>query len=207
MVSFTYFLEKIYEYSAYFCLCIAPFSLLVINILKYIFLPHYRFQLSQKKLHEKADSIINFNNSVYKSYKDGKKIPQYELQMKTNAAFGTKIYPYKLIFLLFDRDVVDIEQKAKDLLGLYFLLDIDYERNKILPPAWLHKNSLIWIFIFSMTIYTIISVLLILSITVLKETFVNTTWFMIFLFSLLFINVLVIMTVARLKAVSEIIDW
>jgi len=186
---------------------IAPFSLLVINILKYIFIPHYRFQLSQQKLKEKAESIIDFRNIVYKSYKNGDQIPQCELQMKTNAAFGTTFFSYKLIFLMFDRDVINIEQKAKDLMGVDFLLDINYQQNKITPPKWLKEKSLLWIFVSAMIIYTILSILLLLSITVLKDTFVNTSWFMLILFILLFIDVLIILAAGRLKAVSDLIDW
>lgn len=186
---------------------IAPFSLLIINLLKYIFLPHYRFQISQQKLKEKAESIMSFYNTTYKNYKNGEKIPQCELQMKTDIAFGTKNFYYKIIFLLFDRDVVYIENKAKDLIGVKFLLNINYQKNKITPPKWLIKKSLTRIFIIAMIVYTIISILLVISISHEESTSIKLSWSMIILFILLFIDVLLIMTIGRLKAIKDIIDW
>ncbi|XZW51878.1 hypothetical protein ACT4VW_06575 [Acinetobacter baumannii] len=186
---------------------IAPFSLLVISILKYIFLPHYRFQISQQKLNEKAESIINFYNTTYKSYKNGDQIPQYELQMKTNIAFGKKYFYYKTIFLLFDRDIVFIEKKAKDLMGVSFMLNVDYQNNKITPPTWLTKKSLTWFFIIPFAIYAILSTVLILSITISKNMFFNSGWFITLVLFLLFINLVIIMNAGRLKSIKDLIDW
>lgn len=90
--------------------------------------------------------------------------------MKTDIAFGTKNFYYKIIFLLFDRDVVYIENKAKDLIGVKFLLNIDYQKNKMTPPKWLIKKSLTWIFIIAMIVYTIISILLVISISYEEST-------------------------------------
>lgn len=186
---------------------IAPFSLLIINLLKYIFLPHYRFQISQQKLKEKTESVMIFYHNTYKSYKNGEQIPPYELQMKTDIAFGKKNFYYKIIFLLFDRDVVYIENKAKDLIGVQFLLNIDYQQSKITPPQWLSKKSLIWIFIIAMIIYTIISILLVFSISHVGSMFIKSIWPMTTLFLLLVIDVLVIITVGRLKSIKDLIDW
>ncbi|EMN2534494.1 hypothetical protein RZ964_000007 [Acinetobacter baumannii] len=117
-----------------------------------------------------------------------------------------KTFITKIIFLLFDRDVVYIENKAKDLIGVKFLLNIDYQKNKITPPKWLIKKSLTWIFIVAMIVYTIISILQAISISH-ESTAIKLSWSMIILFFLLFIDVLLIMTTGRLKAIKDIIDW
>lgn len=69
------------------------------------------------------------------------------------------------------------------------------------------KKSLTWIFIVAMIVYTIISILLAISISHEESTAIKLSWSMIILFFLLFIDVLLIMTTGRLKAIKDIIDW
>ncbi|MDC4627544.1 hypothetical protein OHV62_15365, partial [Acinetobacter baumannii] len=62
-------------------------------------------------------------------------------------------------------------------------------------------------FIIPFVIYAILSTVLILSITISKNMFFNSGWFITLVLFLLFINLVIIMNAGRLKSIKDLIDW
>lgn len=122
--------------------------------LKYIFSPHYRFQLNKKKFEEKQIGIENLHE-IYQSQIDSeKKLPPFVLDAQVNACLGTDKYDYRLIFLLIKGNFADIEQAAKSILDAWPLLDITYQENniKITQPFGLKnikktRNNILYVYL------------------------------------------------------------
>lgn len=99
--------------------------------LKYIFSPHYRFQLNKKKFEEKQIGIENLHK-IYQSQIDSeKKLPPFVLDAQVNACLGTNKYDYRLIFLLIKGNFASIEQAAKAIVDAWPFLEITYQENGI----------------------------------------------------------------------------
>jgi hypothetical protein len=99
--------------------------------IKYIFSPHYRFQLNKKKFEEKQIGIENLHK-IYQSQIDSeKKLPPFVLDAQVNACLGTNKYDYRLIFLLIKGNFASIEQTAKAITNAWPFLDIIYPENSI----------------------------------------------------------------------------
>lgn len=99
--------------------------------LKYIFSPHYRFQLNKKKFEEKQIGIENLHKIYQSEINSEKKLPPFVLDAQVNACLGTDKYDHRLIFLLIKGNFADIEQAAKSILDAWPLLDISYQENNI----------------------------------------------------------------------------
>jgi|GEM_PF-2293635 len=99
--------------------------------LKYIFSPHYRFQLNKKKFEEKKIGIENLHK-IYQSQIDSEnKLPPFVLDAQVNACLGTNKYDYRLVFLLIKGNFASIEQAAKAITNAWPFLDITYPENSI----------------------------------------------------------------------------
>ncbi|MFG0635319.1 hypothetical protein [Acinetobacter soli] len=129
--------------------------------IKYIFSPHYRFQLNKKKLEEKQIGIESLNK-IYQSQIDSeKKLPPFVLDAQVNACLGTDKYDHRLIFLLIKSNFAEIEQAAKAIIDAWPFLDITYHENgiKITQPFHLKNIKLIRNII--LCIYLLLSLFLI----------------------------------------------
>lgn len=106
------------------------FSLFGVGV-KYIFSPHYRFQLNKKKFAEKQKGI----EELYVIYKEhiqtDDKLPPFVLDAKVNTCLGTDRYDYRLIFLLIKGNFATVESSAKRILDAWPFLDIEYLGNDI----------------------------------------------------------------------------
>ncbi len=110
---------------------IGAIATILINTLRYVFLPHYRLEINRKRHNDDAEAMLNYYGNVYKK-NNLEKRSKFELQKLTNAAFGTKNFNFELIFLLFERDVRDVEFFAKEIQKRWLLIKVDYENNKII---------------------------------------------------------------------------
>jgi len=98
---------------------------------KYIFSPHYRFQLNKKKFAEKQKGIEDLY-IIYKEHaKSSEKLPPFVLDAKVNTCLGTNSYDYRLIFLLIEGGFSTIERSAKRVVEAWPFLDIEYLENDI----------------------------------------------------------------------------
>lgn len=111
-------------------LSISAVSALLLGVLKYIFLPHYRVEINRKKHSDDATAVLKYYKEVYKENQTTPK-SKFELQKSTNAAFGTNKYNFELIFILLDRDERDVEIRAKEIQSRWLLIKVDYVNKKI----------------------------------------------------------------------------
>lgn len=98
------------------------FSLFGVGV-KYIFSPHYRFQLNKKKFAEKQKGVEELY-VIYKEYiQTDDKLPPFVLDAKVNTCLGTDRYDYRLIFLLIKGNFATVESSAKRILDAWPFLD------------------------------------------------------------------------------------
>ena len=187
-------------------LSISAISAMLLSVLKYIFLPHYRLEINRKKHKDDAAAVLKYYENVYKQNKESPK-SKFELQKSTNAAFGTSQFNYELIFMLFDRDERDVEIRAKQIQSRWLLITVDYVNQKIkccLSKKWINRLA-----VFSILLYFgLASIVLSMSIGYewyglrnFKEIYVILTLFLLILTVAYFLYVL-----GTLKSLERLID-
>ncbi|KAA8734899.1 hypothetical protein F4V57_03835 [Acinetobacter qingfengensis] len=187
-------------------LSIAGVIVVFINIFKFLFLPSYRLELNRKKYQTDATTLVDYYENVYlKNQIDPK--PKFILQKETNAAFGTRNFPYELIFMLFDRDVRDVELQVKAIQKRWFTIKVDYDRNKIeclFTEKMINKLAII-----ASGFYLILSILIIGMaagyIWIFFKSF-NQNWVMTILFLLILLCAYLFNILGNLKGLKKLID-
>ncbi|ENX42580.1 hypothetical protein [Acinetobacter sp. NIPH 2100] len=190
-------------------LSITVISTSLIQVFKYMALPHYRLEINRKQHSDKANALSNYINDTYAPYKDSSNTtPKSVIQRQTNAAFATTKFNFELIFLLLDRDVRDIELRAADIQSRWILLNVDYKSKKIkclLKKTWLPKIIFI-VFI----LYFVFSILII-GIVSGYEWYglrgINESYLLITLFLLILIDAYIIYVMGIIKNLENLIDW
>ncbi|GEM_PF-3717654 len=190
-------------------LSITVISTSLIQVFKYIAMPHYRLEINRKQHSDKANALSNYINNTYKPHKDDLKgTPKSVIQKQTNAAFATTKFNFELIFLLLNRDVRDIELRAKDIQSRWILLHVDYESKKIkclLKKTWLPK-----IIGIAFMLYFVFSIL-IMGIVLGYEWYglrgINESYLLITLFLLILIDAYIIYVIGIIKNLENLINW
>lgn len=181
----------------------------LINTLKFIVLPHYRLEINRKKHTDDATAFLNYYENVYKnSQKEGEKKSKFEFQKLTNAAFGTKKFNYELIFLLFDRDVRDVEIIAKEIQKRWILVKIDYDNNKI--RSRIKKDLIVNIMFFLGILYFSIAGVILVMAAGYEWIFFkghNESIILLICFMLILIIAYFIYVFGSIKGMDKIIDW
>lgn len=140
-------------------IALLSFSLFGVGV-KYIFSPHYRFQLNKKKFAERQKGI----EELYIIYKEHiqtvEKLPPFVLDAKVNTCLGTDRYDYRLIFLLIKGNFATVESSAKRIMDAWPFLDLEYSENDIRLINYLSLTTLRFLRKIILSIYLILCVFL-----------------------------------------------
>lgn len=98
--------------------------------LRYMFSSHYRFRTNQEKFKTRQEAICTYVKDIYLPYKTESQETESPhpviLQAATNTTFATDKYDYRLIFLLLDCQIPNIELRAKDIDSAWPFLQVNY---------------------------------------------------------------------------------
>lgn len=181
-------------------------SAVFLSLLKYIFLPQYRLELSRKKHSDDATAVLKYYNETYKTNQITPK-SKFELQKATNAAFGTNRFNYELIFILFDRNERDVEGVAKELQKRWILIKFDYVSKKIKSRITVKTAN--WLAIVFVVIYAIAATMILVMAAgyywILLKDF-NQNYVMFILFIIILICAYSFYVLGSFKSLERLID-